>query len=306
MVSKSEKPGSLTVERRLPDWFKVRAPGGENYLEIRKKIKRARLNTVCEEAACPTIGECWDRGTATFMILGDTCTRACSYCNVKTGWPTTVDLAEPIRVASTVKQMGLNYTVITSVDRVDLPDYGSGIFEQTITQVKRTTPDCKIEVLIPDFEGDFESLERVVTAGPHVLNHNIETARRVFRKVRPRGNYDLSLELLKRVKQINPYMPSKSGMMVGLGETKAELLETMSDLRAVGCDLLTIGQYLRTTKRHHPIIRFYLPEEFKELEQAGIDMGFKHVASGPLVRSSYHADEQHNAAIDQILEAANA
>ena len=240
------------------------------------------------------------------MILGDTCTRACSYCNVKTGWPTTVDLAEPIRVASTVKQMGLNYTVITSVDRDDLPDYGSGIFEQTITQVKRTTPDCKIEVLIPDFEGDFESLERVVTAGPHVLNHNIETARRVFRKVRPRGNYNLSLELLKRVKQINPYMPSKSGMMVGLGETKAELLETMSDLRAVGCDLLTIGQYLRPTKRHHPIIRFYLPEEFKELEQAGIDMGFKHVASGPLVRSSYHADEQHNAAIDQILEAANA
>ena len=306
MVSKSEKSGSLTVERRLPDWFKVRAPGGENYLEIRKKIKRARLNTVCEEAACPNIGECWDRGTATFMILGDTCTRACSYCNVKTGWPTTVDLAEPIRVASTVKQMGLNYTVITSVDRDDLPDYGSGIFEQTITQVKRTTPDCKIEVLIPDFEGDFESLERVVTAGPHVLNHNIETARRVFRKVRPRGNYDLSLELLKRVKQINPYMPSKSGMMVGLGETKAELLETMSDLRAVGCDLLTIGQYLRPTKRHHPIIRFYLPEEFKELEQAGIDMGFKHVASGPLVRSSYHADEQHNAAIDQILEAANA
>ena len=306
MVSKSEKPGSLTVERRLPDWFKVRAPGGENYLEIRKKIKRARLNTVCEEAACPNIGECWDRGTATFMILGDTCTRACSYCNVETGWPTTVDLAEPIRVASTVKQMGLNYTVITSVDRDDLPDYGSGIFEQTITQVKRTTPDCKIEVLIPDCEGDFESLERVVTAGPHVLNHNSGTARRVFRKVRPRGNYDLSLELLKRVKQINPYMPSKSGMMVGLGETKAELLETMSDLRAVGCDLLTIGQYLRPTKRHHPIIRFYLPEEFKELEQAGIDMGFKHVASGPLVRSSYHADEQHNAAIDQILEAANA
>ena len=288
----------------MPDWFKVRAPGGENFLEIRKKIKGAGLNTVCEEAACPNIGECWDRGTATFMILGDTCTRACSYCNVKTGWPNTLDLAEPIRVATTVKQMGLNYTVITSVDRDDLPDYGSGIFEQTIFHVKQMTPDCKIEVLIPDFEGDYEALERVVKAGPHVLNHNIETTRRVFRKVRPRGNYNLSLDLLSRVKQINPFMPSKSGMMVGLGETKSELLETMADLRAVGCDLLTIGQYLRPSKRHHPIIRFYSPEEFKELEHAGLEMGFKHVASGPLVRSSYHADEQHDAAIDKILEAA--
>jgi lipoic acid synthetase len=175
-----------------------------------------------------------------------------------------------------------------------------------ITQVRRTTPDCKIEILIPDFEGEFESLERVIKAGPHVLNHNIETTRRVFRKVRPRGNYDVSLELLKRVKEINSFMPSKSGMMVGLGETKPEILETMADLRDVGTDLLTIGQYLRPSKRHHPIIRFYLPEEFKELEQAGLEMGFKHVASGPLVRSSYHADDQHNAAIDKILDSANA
>lgn len=305
LVSKSEKAVIPAIERRLPDWFRVKAPGGENFLEIRKKIKGAGLNTVCEEAACPNIGECWDRGTATFMILGDTCTRACSYCNVKTGWPGTVDLAEPFRIATTVQQMGLVYTVITSVDRDDLPDYGSGIFEQTISQVKRVTPNCKIEVLIPDFEGDYESLKRVVNAGPHVLNHNIETTRRVFRKVRPRGNYDLSIELLKRVKEINPYMPSKSGMMVGLGETKSELLETMADLRAVDCDLLTIGQYLRPSRRHHPIIRFYRPEEFEELEQAGLEMGFKHVASGPLVRSSYHADDQHNAAIDKILEAAN-
>lgn len=305
LVSKSEKAVIPAIERRLPDWFRVKAPGGENFLEIRKKIKGAGLNTVCEEAACPNIGECWDRGTATFMILGDTCTRACSYCNVKTGWPGTVDLAEPFRIATTVQQMGLVYTVITSVDRDDLPDYGSGIFEQTISQVKRVTPNCKIEVLIPDFEGDYESLKRVVNAGPHVLNHNIETTRRVFRKVRPRGNYDLSIELLKRVKEINPYMPSKSGMMVGLGETKSELLETMADLRAVDCDLLTIGQYLRPSRRHHPIIRFYRPEEFEELEQAGLEIGFKHVASGPLVRSSYHADDQHNAAIDKILEAAN-
>ncbi len=304
MVSKSKNAGIPAIERRLPDWFRVKAPGGENFLEIRKKIKRAGLNTVCEEAACPNIGECWDRGTATFMILGDTCTRACSYCNVKTGWPGTVDLAEPFRIATTVQQMGLVYTVITSVDRDDLPDYGSGIFEQTISQVKRVTPNCKIEVLIPDFEGDYESLKRVVNAGPHVLNHNIETARRVFRKVRPRGNYDLSIELLKRVKEINPYMPSKSGMMVGLGETKSELLETMADLRTVDCDLLTIGQYLRPSRRHPPIIRFYRPEEFEELGQAGLEMGFKHVASGPLVRSSYHADDQHNAAIDKILETA--
>lgn len=305
LVSKSENKNSPTVERRLPDWFKVKAPGGESYLEIRKKIKGASLNTVCEEAACPNIGECWDRGTATFMILGDTCTRACSYCNVKTGWPGTVDKAEPFRVASTVKQMELSYAVITSVDRDDLPDYGSEIFAETIAQVGRTTPDCKVEVLIPDFEGDRECLKRVIDAGPHVLNHNIETTRRVFKKVRPRGNYDLSLELLGRVKEVNPHMPSKSGMMVGLGETRDEVLETMQDLRNVNCDLLTIGQYLRPSKRHHPIIRFYRPEEFKELEKIGLEMGFKHVAAGPLVRSSYHADDQHNAAIDKILEAAN-
>lgn len=305
MVSKSEKPGSPTVERKLPDWFRVKAPGGENFLEIRKKIKNASLNTVCEEAACPNIGECWDRGTATFMILGDTCTRACSYCNVKTGWPGTVDMAEPIRVATTVEQMGLSYAVITSVDRDDLPDYGSDIFSKTITQIKHRIEHCKIEVLIPDFEGDFESLERVVKSGPHVLNHNIETVRRVFRKVRPRGNYDVSIELLDRVKKINPHMPSKSGMMVGLGETKSEIHETMTDLRDANCDLLTIGQYLRPSKRHHPIIRFYHPEEFKDLEQAGLEMGFKHVAAGPLVRSSYHADDQHNAAIDKILNPAN-
>jgi lipoic acid synthetase len=305
LVSKSEKPGSPTVERKLPDWFRVKAPGGKNFLEIRKKIKNASLNTVCEEAACPNIGECWDRGTATFMILGDTCTRACSYCNVKTGWPGTVDIAEPIRVATTVEQMGLNYAVITSVDRDDLPDYGSDIFAQTITQIRHRIKDCKVEVLIPDFEGEFESLKRVIKSGPHVLNHNIETVRRVFRKVRPRGNYDVSLQLLDRVKKINPRMPSKSGIMVGLGETKSEIHETMADLRHANCDLLTIGQYLRPSKRHHPIIRFYHPEEFQELEKAGLEMGFKHVAAGPLVRSSYHADDQHNAAIDMILNPAN-
>ncbi len=305
LVSKSENTGSPTVERRLPDWFKVKAPGGENYLELRNKIKGASLNTVCEEAACPNIGECWDRGTATFMILGDTCTRACSYCNVKTGWPEKTDALEPVRVATTVKQMELSYAVITSVDRDDLPDYGSGIFASTIQQIRRINPDCRIEVLIPDFEGELASLERVINAGPHVLNHNIETTRRVFKKVRPRGDYDLSIELLRRVKEINPQMPSKSGMMVGIGETKDEIIQTMKDLRDVKTDLLTIGQYLRPSKRHHPIIRFYTPQEFQELERIGVEMGFKHVASGPLVRSSYHADDQHNAAIDKILDSAS-
>ena len=235
------------------------------------------------------------------MILGDTCTRACSYCNVKTGWPITVDKSEPIRVSQTIKNMELKYAVITSVDRDDLEDYGSDIFRDTILNSKKINPQCKIEVLIPDFEGDFNSLKKVVNSKPDVINHNIETTRRVFRKVRPRGDYDLSLKLLSTVKQINKYMPTKSGMMVGLGETMPEIIETMNDLRLVNCDLLTIGQYLRPSKNHHPLIKFYTPKEFKELEKIGLDLGFKHVASGPLVRSSYHADEQHDAAIENIL-----
>jgi len=301
LVSKSEKPGSPTIERKLPNWFRVKAPGGQNFLEIRKKIKNASLNTVCEEAACPNIGECWDRGTATFMILGDTCTRACSYCNVKTGWPETVDMAEPIRVASTVEQMGLSYAVITSVDRDDLPDYGSEIFAKTITQIKHRIKDCKIEVLIPDFEGEFEYLERVIKSGPHVLNHNIETVRRVFRKVRPRGNYDLSLQLLGRVKKINPHMPSKSGMMVGLGETDAEVLETMYKIADCGIKIFNVGQYLQPTLNHLPVDRFVHPDIFDMYMEKGLEMGFSVVESGPLVRSSYHADEQARKFEDVII-----
>ena len=294
----------MTVERRLPEWFKVQAPGGEDYLDLRRKFRNAKLNTVCEEAACPNIGDCWGRRTATFMILGDTCTRACSYCNVKTGWPGAVDAGEPFRLASTVRDMDLKYTVVTSVDRDDLPDFGAGIFSMSIRQIHRLLPTCKVEVLIPDFQGVREHLETVVKARPEVLNHNIETVRRVFPKVRPKGDYDLSLELLRRVKEIDPHMPSKSGMMVGIGETKGEVLATMRDLREADCDLLTIGQYLRPSKRHHPLIRFYHPDEFKGFEEAGLQMGFKHVAAGPLVRSSYHADEQHEAAIDRLLSAA--
>ncbi|MCL0031719.1 lipoyl synthase [Dehalococcoidia bacterium] len=292
----------MTVERRLPEWFKVKAPGSTNFIELRSQIQGANLNTVCEEAACPNIGDCWDRGTATFMILGDICTRSCSYCNVKTGRPITLDRTEPFRVAVTVKRMNLKYAVITSVDRDDLEDYGSSFFAETIKQVRHLSPSCNVEVLIPDFEGSRKSLVKVLNAQPQVLNHNIETVRRVFKKVRPRGNYDVSLDLLRNVKKINGNMPTKSGMMVGLGETKDEILRTMKDLRNVGCDLLTIGQYLRPSKKHHPLIRFYHPDEFAQLKELGLEMGFKHVASGPLVRSSYHADEQHDAVLDKLLQ----
>ena len=287
----------VASQRRLPQWFKVPMPGSDNFVDLKARLQNAGLHTICEEAACPNIGECWDRGTATFMILGDTCTRACSYCNVKTGRPVGVDLNEPLRLAMTVKKMCLKYAVVTSVDRDDLPDGGAGVFADTIREIHSVNPKCRVEVLIPDFQGRRESLEVVLNAGPEVLNHNIETTRRVFRKVRPRGNYDLSLELLERARIMRPETPTKSGMMVGLGETWQEILETMRDLRAVGCNLLTIGQYLRPSKNHHPLIRFYHPKEFDTLRIEGLNMGFKHVASGPLVRSSYHADEQHDAAL---------
>ena len=296
----------MTVERRLPDWFKVRFPGGESYARVKNQMRTYKMNTVCEEAACPNIGECWDRGTATFMILGDVCTRACSYCNVKTGKPLGLDLGEPHRVAQTVVEMGLSYIVVTSVDRDDLPDGGSGVFAMTIKQLKERVPGISVEVLIPDFNGDRAALETVMRQQPDVLNHNIESVRRIFRKVRPRGDYDLSLELLARAKEIASGSTTKSGIMVGLGETKTELFETMRDLRDVECDLLTIGQYLRPTRRHHPVIRFYHPDEFREFEEEGLSMGFKHVAAGPLVRSSYHAEEQQRAASNRALAMAEA
>ena len=287
----------MPAERRLPEWFKVPAPGGENYLDLRNRFRTAGLHTVCEEAACPNIGDCWGRRTATFMILGDTCTRACSYCNVKTGWPGTLDILEPFRLAKTVQDMDLRYTVVTSVDRDDLPDGGAGIFATSIRQIHRLTPGCKVEVLIPDFAGSLPALRRVVEARPDVLNHNIESTRRVFPQVRPRGDYRLSLDLLAQVKELDPGMVTKSGIIVGMGETREELVETMHELREVDCDLLTIGQYLRPSSKHRPIDRYYTPAEFDQLRQIGEDLGFKHVASGPLVRSSYHADEQHDAAV---------
>ena len=283
--------------RRLPEWLKVKAPGGENYLQLRSLLRAESLNTVCEEANCPNIGECWDRGTATFMILGDVCTRACTYCAVQSGTPLAVDQAEPMRLASSVQRMGLTYAVITSVDRDDLPDAGASAFAQCIKQIRARTPDCRVEVLIPDFGGVEESLQVVMDAGPDTLNHNIETVRRVFPTVRAKGDYDLSLELIGRAGAMRPETPTKSGMMVGLGETYEEVVETMRDLRSVDCDLLTIGQYLRPSPKHAPMTRWWTPEEFDGLRDEGMAMGFKHVASGPLVRSSYHADEQHAAAI---------
>ena len=282
--------------RRLPDWLKVKAPGGANYLRLRSLLRAEALNTVCEEAHCPNIGECWDLGTATFMILGDICTRACTYCAVTSGRPLPVDPAEPIRLASSVERMGLQYAVITSVDRDDLPDAGASMFAECIRQIRKRVPGCRIEVLTPDFGGMREALQVVMDAGPDTLNHNIETVRRVFPRVRARGDYDLSLELIARAGVMRPEVPTKSGMMVGLGETYSEVIETMRDLRSVDCNLLTIGQYLRPSQKHAPMTRWWTPQEFDELREEGLNMGFRHVASGPLVRSSYHAGEQHAAA----------
>ena len=286
----------MAAERRLPSWLKAKMAGGPNYLELRDLLRGNELHTVCEEAHCPNIGECWERRTATFMVLGDICTRACSYCAVTSGRPTGLDLQEPVRLADTVVRMGLKYAVITSVNRDDLPDGGAFIFAQCIHQIRKRLPTCKVEVLVPDFCGNRDALATVMAASPDTLNHNIETVRRVFPRVRPKGDYDQSLELLARVKSDDPTAVTKSGMMVGLGETWDEIIETMRDLRSVDCELLTIGQYLRPSDKHVALARWYTPEEFEELGREGYALGFRHVASGPLVRSSYHADEQHAAA----------
>ena len=298
MTQHSEK---LQIRSRLPEWLKVRMPGSPRYLELQNLMKGQKLHTVCEEAHCPNIGECWDRGTATFMILGEICTRACRYCAVTTGQPNGLDLQEPKRVAETVRSMGLRYCVITSVNRDDLPDGGAYIFASCINKIREVSPDCRIEVLIPDFAGSWTALKRVIEARPAVLNHNIESTVRIFPRVRPKGSYELSMKLLAKAKDIDPNTVTKSGIIVGMGESVDEVIETMADLRKVDCDLLTIGQYLRPSIKHLAIDRFYKPEEFEELRKTGEAMGFKHVASGPLVRSSYHADEQHDAASTRLL-----
>ena len=290
----------MVVQRRLPVWMKVPMPGGPIYSDLKKKLTSAKLHTVCEEAMCPNIGDCWERKTATFMILGDICTRACSYCAVKTGMPSGLDLDEPNRLAETVEKLGLKYAVITSVNRDDLPDGGSFIFSQCIKKIRKKLPNCKIEVLIPDFCGKWDSLKTVIDANPETLNHNIETVERVFPRIRAKGDYKLSLELLDYTKKYNPKMVTKSGMMVGLGETLDEIIQTMKDLRSVGCNLLTIGQYLRPSQKHVALSKWYTPSEFEELADIALNLGFDNVASGPLVRSSYHADEQHTSALTNM------
>ena len=284
------------IRPRLPEWFKVPMPGGPNYRRLKHLMRGSELHTVCEEAQCPNIGDCWERSSATFMILGDICTRACRYCAVTTGRPQGLDVAEPHRLAKAVKRMNLKYCVITSVNRDDLADGGALIFAMCINQIRKELPTCRVEVLIPDFEGSDLALRRVLKARPAVLNHNIESVRHIFPKVRPKGDYQRSLELLRRSREIASDIPTKSGIIVGMGESTSDVVETMKDLRSVGCDLLTIGQYLRPSPTHLPVDRFYAPSEFNRLAEVGRDMGFKHVASGPLVRSSYHADEQHDAA----------
>ncbi|MBI3743529.1 MAG: lipoyl synthase [Chloroflexi bacterium] len=277
------------IQRRLPPWFKVRFPGGENYLRLRRLMREQGLHTICEEAHCPNIGECWEYGTATFLILGDICTRACAYCAVTSGKPKPLDLAEPARVADAVATLGLRHAVITSVNRDDVPDGGAWVFAETIRQVRQRAPHCTVEVLIPDYTG--EALRKVVEAEPDVLNHNIESVPRLFRRVRAKGSYDRSIELLAQVREWRPEMVTKSGIIVGMGETEDEVIEVMGDLREADVDVLTIGQYLRPSPKHIAIDRFYQPEEFAELKAAGLALGFKHVESGPLVRSSYHAHE---------------
>ena len=275
-----------------PDWLKVRAPGSENYHRLKGIMRGLGLHTVCEEANCPNIGECWHHGTATFMILGETCTRSCGYCNVTHGAPKPPDVKEPVHVASAIHAMDLAYVVITSVDRDDLPDCGASHFARTIQETRDRIPTCRIEVLIPDFKGDEAALRSVLDAGPDVLNHNIETVPRLYRAARPGGRYDRALQLLDRSRTYAPRIPTKSGLMVGLGEEWDEVVSTLRDLRTAGCQIVTIGQYLRPSLANLPMARYYTPAEFAELKRVATGMGFGHVESGPLVRSSYHAHEQ--------------
>jgi len=291
-VSASRQP---IVLGKKPDWFKVRKHHSDNYVDLKHLIHGQGLHTVCEEARCPNIYECWSKRTATFMILGDLCTRSCRFCSVKWGRPSHVDRQEPARVASAVEQMGLKFAVVTSVNRDDLSDGGASIFADTIQEIRRRLPECGVEVLIPDFEGNWDALRLVVDARPDILNHNVETVPRLFKRVQPWDNYELSLELFSQVRRMDPEMITKSGVMVGLGETRDELAAVMRDLRERDVDILTIGQYLPPSKRHFPLERYYSLEEFAELKRMGLELGFGHVESGPMVRSSYHAGDQAEA-----------
>ena len=300
-VPRSATTASSTERLVKPSWLKVKAPGSPEYLETKHIVKSLRLHTVCEEAHCPNIGECWSHSTATFMIMGDLCTRKCHFCAVKKGTTETLvalDPLEPERVGQAVRDLKLKHAVITSVDRDDVADNGAHHFAKTVNSIRANAPDCKIELLIPDLQGSWKDLEIIVKTGVDVLNHNIETIPRLYRKVRPGAGYIRSLTLLSTAKTYNPKVLTKSGIMVGLGETKAEILQVMDDMRHHGIDIMTIGQYLRPSDRQLPVRAFVTPEEFKEYEVIGLEKGFKFVESGPLVRSSYHAWKHTEGAIN--------
>ena len=302
---------TVDIRSRKPSWLKVRSPGGPNYLRLKKKMRAEGLHTVCEEAGCPNIGECWEAGTATFMILGDVCTRACKYCGVAHGLPTELDEDEPRRVAQTVQEMALEHVVITSVNRDELPDGGAGIYAETIRQIHREVPGCSVEVLIPDFKGDEGALETVVRAKPAILGHNLETVDRLHPDVRPGGRYWRSISFLGAVKRLDATMLTKTGIILGMGEEEHEIRKAMGDLREAAVDILTLGQYLRPSAMHIPVARWVTPDEFARWKEVGEqEYGFRHVESGPLVRSSYHAKEQARevvaggpGAIQNVMEA---
>jgi lipoic acid synthetase len=287
---------SEPLPERKPSWLKVKAPGGPNYLRLQGLMRDLDLHSVCEEAHCPNVGECWEHGTATFMILGDVCTRNCAYCAVAHGRPPKYDIAEPARVAQAIAEMGLQHAVITSVDRDDLPDFGAYIFAETIRQIHDRIPGCSVEVLVPDFQGNHDSIRSVLDARPEIYNHNTETVPRLYKKARPGGRYPRVMDIFRYSKLVAPDIPTKTGMILGMGETTEEVIAVMRDLRAVDVDILTLGQYLRPSAAHIPLDRYYTPAEFRRLYEIGMEMGFRHVESGPLVRSSYHAWEQVQAA----------
>jgi len=295
LINQHQKKFAEIIEKdrlelgKRPDWLKVRLPTGQNYKEVHELMRKSKLNTVCEEAKCPNLAECWNRRTATFMILGDTCTRSCGFCNVKTGIPNELDLDEPRRVAESVEALNLKHVVITSVDRDELKDGGASIFSETVRLIRSKMPDTTIEILIPDFKGEPSSFNIILENPPDILNHNLETVQRLYHGVRPQAKYNRSLELIRWFKQHN--LRTKSGIMVGIGETKEEVVELINDLYNHGCDIMTIGQYLQPTKNHLPVHRFVTPNEFKYYKDYGLEIGLKAVESSPLVRSSYHADK---------------
>ena len=284
------------LPERKPSWLKVKAPGGPNYLRLKQMMRELDLHSVCEEARCPNVGECWEHGTATFMILGDVCTRNCAYCAVSHGRPPKYDIAEPGRVAQAIAEMNLQHVVITSVDRDDLPDFGAFIFAETIRQIHERVPTCSVEVLVPDFQGNEDSIRSVLEARPEIYNHNTETVPRLYKKARPGGRYPRVMEIFRTAKRLAPDIPTKTGIILGMGETNEEVIEVMGDLREVDVDILTLGQYLRPSDDHIALDRYVTPEEFRHLYNVGMEMGFRHVESAPLVRSSYHAWEQVQAA----------